>query len=823
MSASQGYDARTVKGKKPVANPPSMVNPGHSGPTTFFLKSEKDIERNTQRGRKASRSSCESQQEASVPPSVSDMGDNRFGVESLADTINSAFGSDSTLSRTNSTNTEPNAEAGAEAKVAAGHKRKARNPVHPSIAAAGQRIISNDRTSVHNLSHSPASLRSSESPYRSHLRRGSAASSINLNSQPLTPLRLSPQPESAMPSSPRSGSPKSFRLSDEEGSVADETGSQALQSSNDEDDDNAYVEKGKDSAMPQLVMPSIAMPTRRPFTEKGRRMGRVKVMVVGYSSIGKSSLIQSILQSCDDIVHVDSAVPINSSMRVTETYASTRPYPSWWTDFESRRMLLRRKSVGDGVLERNVCLVDTPGLDEENDVQQILQYLNNTLLRTTSLEKMTDSELINLLSGDGGMQVDAALWLFDPVAINSAPVSEVVPDGPQRFLLQALCRNTNLIPLVGQADTLAADEVAACKEKVATFMQSISAEPYSFSGFRTPSENLQFSDIKPSEPLVVSSALADDADEVDASVLMSSQYMQPLVPSELTYLIEQLLDPDNIARMRHFSASKFLLWRQQHLGAHIDLQQQRVLTSPQFDNTLPSVTSTGSMAEEHSKVLVPHSTSSFYRSASPSSSDISALAGSGVKTSAYALAHHNDQTQGAEPFRQVRLAKWAQDLQRSLNNERKRYARMYANAPADWTSAGSDAEKDDNEKALTSAQHRPARGRLGGDIAVIDPRDPLGVLAFSQAFRRRGWLALRVAGGISLMGYAAFWVVRNWAEVQEWFGVGQPMLVNAPAVPAPTKSVMSHLEDIDWRGFFKAAREGSQGVSRKANEFATWF
>ncbi|KAK5126633.1 hypothetical protein LTR85_009567 [Meristemomyces frigidus] len=801
MSANQSYDARTIKGKKPTANPPSISNPGHSGPTTFFLKSEKDVERSTPRGRKASRSSMALEEESIRTPSASEMGDSSFGVESLADTINSAFVSDSTLSRTNSNSTDRSAEAGAESNTLTGRKRKPRNPVHPSIVAAGQRIISNERPRMQALSPSPASLRSSESPYRSHLRRGSAASSINMNSQPLTPLRLSPQPESAMPSTPRSGSPKSFRLSDEEGSVADETGSQVMQSSNGEEDDDGGLEGSKGSSMPQLVMPSIAMPSRRPFTEKGRRMGRTKIMVVGYNGTGKSSLIRSILRSCDDIVHLDSAVT-KTLNDITENYASTRPYPSWWTDFESRRMLLRRKSVGDGVLERNVCLVDTPGLDEEDNVQQVLKYVNGTLLRTASLEKMADTELINLLSGDGGVQIDAALWLFDPNTVSSASVGEVMPDGPQRFLFQALCRSTNVIPLVGQADTLTAYEATACKEKIAAFMQSISAESYTFSGISAEPKSTKAFEEKPYEPLVVSSALADDADEVDASVLMSSQYMQPLVPSELGYLIGQLLDPDNIARMRHISASKFLLWRQQHLGAHIDLQKQTLLRSPQFGNTVPSVTSTGSMLEEQSKVLVPYSTSSYYRSASPSPSDFSALASNGIGTSAYALAHHNDQTQGTEPFRQVRLAKWAQDLQRSLNNERKRYTRIYANPPADWTSASSDAEKDDNEKALTSTHHRPARGRLGGDIAIIDPRDPLGVLAFSQAFRRRGWVALRVAGGMGLVGYAAFWVVRNWAEVQDWFGVGQPVILNAPAVPAPTKGLMGYVEDIDWKGFF---------------------
>jgi hypothetical protein len=38
-----------------------------------------------------------------------------------------------------------------------------------------------------------------------------------------------------------------------------------------------------DSSASQLVMPSIKMPSRRPFTEKGRNIGRLKVLIAGDS------------------------------------------------------------------------------------------------------------------------------------------------------------------------------------------------------------------------------------------------------------------------------------------------------------------------------------------------------------------------------------------------------------------------------------------------------------------------------------------------------------------------------------------------------------
>lgn len=70
-------------------------------------------------------------------------------------------------------------------------------------------------------------------------------------------------------------------------------------------------------------------------------------------------------------------------------------------------------------------------------------------------------------------------------------------------------------------------------------------------------------------------------------------------------------------------------------------------------------------------------------------------------------------------------------------------------------------------------------------MAVIDPRDPLGILSLAQRVRRNSVVALQVAGGMGLMGAVAWWVMRNWAEVQEFFGCGSPVMVTGTAVPAP--------------------------------------
>ena len=76
---------------------------------------------------------------------------------------------------------------------------------------------------------------------------------------------------------------RSLRLSDDEYSL-DEAASQALTSSGDDEEDvEETLLAGEDGteAAPQLVMPSIRMPSRRPFTERGKSIGKLKIMVAG--------------------------------------------------------------------------------------------------------------------------------------------------------------------------------------------------------------------------------------------------------------------------------------------------------------------------------------------------------------------------------------------------------------------------------------------------------------------------------------------------------------------------------------------------------------
>ena len=101
-------------------------------------------------------------------------------------------------------------------------------------------------------------------------------------SQSLASLsQVSLEPGSSLPSSPKSNSSRSLRPSDEESVY--EAGSQAIASS---EEDEAELPSEYQGSSPQLIMPSIKMPSRRPFTVQGKEIGRLKVLIAGDTGTG---------------------------------------------------------------------------------------------------------------------------------------------------------------------------------------------------------------------------------------------------------------------------------------------------------------------------------------------------------------------------------------------------------------------------------------------------------------------------------------------------------------------------------------------------------
>jgi hypothetical protein len=119
---------------------------------------------------------------------------------------------------------------------------------------------------------SPSSNDMSRNASPSYQRRSSQATI----SRPFTPLSFgSPAPPSILSS-------RDSRRNSDAGSYLDDSASQAIISSGEEDREITSELMDSGSA-PQLVMPSIKMPSRRPFTERGKNLGRLKVLIAGDS------------------------------------------------------------------------------------------------------------------------------------------------------------------------------------------------------------------------------------------------------------------------------------------------------------------------------------------------------------------------------------------------------------------------------------------------------------------------------------------------------------------------------------------------------------
>lgn len=589
----------------------------------------------------------------------------------------------------------------------------------------------------------------------SHQRRTSQASI----SRPYTPLSFAP---SIM------GSPSSRRSSDA-GSYMDDVASQAIVSSGEEDRDvcpNTMVDSG---STPQLVMPSIKMPSRRPFTERGKNIGRLKMMIAGDSGVGKTSLIKAIVQTCEDIVHVDPISPIPASVpetrrkspkgkrnasvdtqataNITEVYASTRAYPAWWSDLEESRILRRRKSMGDSVLERNLCFVDTPGYSNQTSLMEcispIIEYVESQFKKTSAFENLSESETINMLSGNGGSQVDVVLYVI---------LDRVKPVDIE--YLRRLSELTNVIPLIARAESYSPEKLSSLKEHILSELEAANIRPFLFG--LIPEAARQSS--QPSVPYAISTMASKDNENMDASLLMSPDYVQPLIKSELHHLVSRIFDQDAISWLRYSAAKKFLLWR----NSNTPLSKPRCLYQPL---ELPSM---------------------------PSSQVLTAPVGA---TTSYALARITDHTQREERMAQVRLASWAADLQRSLQNERARFESLARSERAVWlterlgecvhdgtivpiSQVRKDGPQYDTESGALVKKGTYYRRRDMDTRGGIDRHDPLGLLVLNREIKRKGWVVLKVLSSFGLMGGLAFWVTRTWQQtemtawVRDWMELG---------------------------------------------------
>jgi hypothetical protein len=299
--------------------------------------------------------------------------------------------------------------------------------------------------------------------------------------------------------------------------------------------------------------------------------------------------------------------------------------------------------------------------------------------------------------------------------------------------LHRLSQLTNIVPLIARSDMISTTDLELLEEKLTSTLHEANIQPFNF--IALPQE----SPLQAYSPYAISTATSKDHENMDASLLMSPDYISPLVQSELATLVSHIFEPSSISWLRHSAAKKYVQWR----NSSQSLQRPQSLYSP----------------------LRP---SSF-----TSSQVLTAPVGA---TTSYALAHITDHTQREEKIAQVRLANWAADLQRSLQNERARFEDLARSERAVWLTERlgecvqdgalvpvSEARKRDGEYTIalvkpdSSYTKKSQRGREG-----MDRHDPLGLLQLNVELRRRGWLTVRLLSGVGIIGGLAFWIVRTW-------------------------------------------------------------
>lgn len=232
-------------------------------------------------------------------------GDSTFGVRSLQETIYEASENDD----------EENNE-----DVGEGHEGRRRSTLRPR-----PKIPTRD-SSRGSIEQAP--VNTGDSSLYIPSQADNTAPSMSQSFASLS----SQAPLSSIPSSPKSFSNRSSRPSDEDS--MDEGGSQALASSEDDDVEPQCQSSMQDSA-PQLIMPSIKMPSRRPFTERGKSLGRLKMLIAGDSGmlIGTpeehpNTIILILGYSCrQDISHQVNCADMRRYCTRGSKYSFHRPAP----------------------------------------------------------------------------------------------------------------------------------------------------------------------------------------------------------------------------------------------------------------------------------------------------------------------------------------------------------------------------------------------------------------------------------------------------------------------------------------------------------------
>ncbi|KAH7145339.1 Septin-domain-containing protein [Fusarium sp. MPI-SDFR-AT-0072] len=441
------------------------------------------------------------------------------------------------------------------------------------------------------------------------------------------------------------------------------------------------------STVPQLIMPSLMVPRRRPFSEVGKSLGKLKIMVAGQCGIGKTSLIKTLAERCEHIVHMD-PIENRSAVHATETYASSRPHPWWRSDSELTVTTRRRLSTTGDVLDRNVCFVESPG--HRRDASGSWRDLHYVESHLTSLmnKPMADSDLFTLVNSGGEPVVDALLYLI--------PHSGLVREDVE--YIKRAQRMTNVIPVLTRVDELAPEEIKHVKQQVVKSLADKDVDYFSFEG---PDDSEETKCV-----YAVSTESRPDYDTMDASTLMDSEYIPPLLPTDMGRLVDHIFSLDGSARLRHSAAVKCIKWRRDH-----------------GDNLLQNALSSGALVSRY----IPEGAMrlrSFRRTPS---------------------------------WDRLELYNWANNLRQSLQSERLYHLmeeRAISNAVAKQSSL---VHVPRSGKKKTQSKKRKA--------PQPTHQDPLGLLEMGGGLKQKGMFALEMVSSVGLVGLVASKIMHTgWSD-----------------------------------------------------------
>lgn len=337
-----------------------------------------------------------------------------------------------------------------------------------------------------------------------------------------------------------------------------------------------------------LVMPRVDLPTRKPFTPGGLRLGKLKVLVAGSPKAGKSQLIKAMVDMCQDIVLADDPVAVDSE--IVETTASTKPFPLHWLASHERRKShatatsmnnrsgnliesLESVTSSDGVLDRNICFVDTSGPGAQAP-DRAIQYLETQFRQTANVVNALEPQIVSLFTSASSLSefahVDVCLYVI------SGSLSE-----DDIECMAEIGEFTPVVPVIAKSDLMTRHELLLAKMNVLHQLKESGLDPFLFDvhvdeaieqGQRivTEYEHQMSSSQQQTEPgarHVVHMHpffMPCGVSSKHVEVMTESRVDQPesthRVHSELCDLLRYMVSEHGSAWLRYVTAQKFLSW-----------------------------------------------------------------------------------------------------------------------------------------------------------------------------------------------------------------------------------------------------------------------